>query len=320
VLLGVGALGLTGVVGTSVLFTKQTGDVRRRSAELSRAPQPLTSKKGRPLDSRAFATGSCVAFPPTVGNRHLTVYLDAGHGGIDPGAVGTTQSGSPITESQATLAVELDAMALLRGDGYRVVVSRTDDSTVVHQGSQDESGGVLSLQGAHDDVAARALCANESRARVLLGIYFDAGRSSLNAGSITAYDTDRSFAAANLALAILVQADVLAHMNTNGWAIPNDGVKTDDLLGSLNGDPSAGGLAAQAAAYGHLMLIGPAMTGFFNTPSQMPGVVVEPLYITDPFEATVAGSSRGQSAIALGIASAITQFLRPAHSSTSTTG
>jgi N-acetylmuramoyl-L-alanine amidase len=68
------------------------------------------------------------------------------------------------------------------------------------------------------------------------------------------------------------------------------------------------------------MLIGPAMTGFFNTPSQMPGVVVEPLYITDPFEATVAGSSRGQSAIALGIASAITQFLRPAHSSTSTTG
>ena len=37
------------------------------------------------LDPVQFSTGSCVALAPTKGNRHLTVFLDAGHGGPDPG-------------------------------------------------------------------------------------------------------------------------------------------------------------------------------------------------------------------------------------------
>jgi hypothetical protein len=68
---------------------------------------------------------------------------------------------------------------------------------------------------------------------------------------------------------------------------------------------------AKAAAYGHLMLIGPAMAGYFSTPSQMPGAVVEPLYVTDPFEGTLAASATGHMAIAKGIASAVEQFLTP---------
>jgi hypothetical protein len=100
-------------------------------------------------------------------------------------------------------------------------------------------------------------------------------------------------------------------MDAQGWAVPNDGVLTDTGLGSLNGNPALGGLAGEAAAYDHLMLIGPPMAGFFSTPSQMPGVVVEPLYITDPFEGTLADSASDQMVIAQGIASAIEQFLAP---------
>ena len=70
-----------------------------------------------------------------------------------------------------------------------------------------------------------------------------------------------------------------------------------------------GALAAEALAYHHLLLLGPAMTGCFSTPSDMPGAVVEPLFITDPFEGPIAASGEGQEAIAGGIAKALAQFL-----------
>jgi N-acetylmuramoyl-L-alanine amidase len=238
------------------------------------------------------------------------VFLDAGHGGIDPGGVGTTQAGHTTFEANATLPVELDAMALLRAKGFRVVVSRTRNTSVLRLGPEDVSDGSLTLQGAHDDVAARDVCANLANANVLVGIYFDASASSQTAGSLTAYDAARPFSAANVRLAGLLQNDVLAAMDAQGWAIPNDGVLSDGGLGSSVGNPSVGGLAAQSAAYDHLLLIGPAVAGYFSTPSEMPGAVIEPLYITDPFEGSIADSTHGQMVIARGIATAIEQFLR----------
>lgn len=119
----------------------------------------------------------------------------------------------------------------------------------------------------------------------------------------------RPFSQANLRLATFVQNDVLWSMNSNGWAIPDDGVAPDPGLGSLSGGASPGGINAEAASYDHLMLIGPSMAGFFSTPSTMPGAIVEPLYLTDPFEGTVADSVVGQQAIARGIALAAEQYL-----------
>ena len=266
------------------------------------------SSAGEALDPAAFATGSCVAYPPTQGNRGATVFLDAGHGGIDPGGVGVTEQGTSIDEGTETLPVELDAMAQLRADGYRVVVSRTTDSTVVRLGPADVDGNLLTLQGAHDDVAARDQCADDAKADVMVGIYYNAG-SPQEAGSITAYDPDRPFSASNIRLAHLVQSDVVSRMNAQGWDIPDNGAQPDGGLGSLDGSPASGGLAAEAAAYNHLMLIGPAMPGFFSTPSLMPGVIIEPLYITDPFEGSIADSTTGQTVIAQGIATAVEQFL-----------
>ncbi len=279
-----------------------------------------SQSRGTPIDARAFASGACMAFAPTIGDRGKTVFLDAGHGGIDPGGVGSTDSGETVYEARETLAVEFDAMTLLRANGYRVVVSRTENSTVLKLEPGDESNGALTLQGAHDDVAARDTCANDAKANVLVGIYFDAGTAQ-NAGSLTAYDADRSFSSQNLSFANLLQNDVLHDMNAQGWAIPNDGVLPDNQLGSYVGDPSSGGIAGAAASYHHLLLIGPAASGFFTTPSTMPGAIIEPLYLTDPFEGSIANSSSGQTVMAQGIASAVEQFLSPpASSSTTTTG
>jgi N-acetylmuramoyl-L-alanine amidase len=66
-------------------------------------------------------------------------------------------------------------MALLRTRGFRVVVSRTTDRSVARLTPADVDGTLLSTRGVHDDVAARAVCANEAGANALIGIYFDAG-------------------------------------------------------------------------------------------------------------------------------------------------
>jgi hypothetical protein len=226
-------------------------------------------------------------------------------------APGVRSAPSPPAETQldpsAFAAGACEAFEPTKGD-----VSRTKATTVVRLSAADESGGVLTLQGSHDDVVARDECANDANARALVGIYFDAGATAQNAGSLTAYDAARPFATENLTLATLVQTDVLADLNAQGWGIPDDGVMPDTTLGSYVGDPSAGGIAGEAASYNHLLLLGPASPGFFSTPSQMPGTVIEPLYLTDPFEGTIADSSQGQKAIAQGIATAIEKFLAPA--------
>jgi len=268
------------------------------------ANRPGGAAVGVPVDRALFHAGSCMLFAPTSGNRHQTVFLDAGHGGVDPGATGKTKAGRTVYEDDLALRVELDTLALLRSDGYTVVVSRTADSLVGRLGSQDFSGGVLTPQGVHDDVGARDRCADLAHAAVLVGIYFNAGGSPQNAGCVTAYDRARTFWRENLRLARLVQSDVLSALNSHGWGVPNDGVMSDVDLG-------APALDDAAQDYGHLLLLGPAAPGWFSTPSDMPGALIEPLFVTDPFEASIGVSATGQQAMASGIALAVEQYLDP---------
>jgi N-acetylmuramoyl-L-alanine amidase len=174
---------------------------------------------------------------------------------------------------------------------------------VIRLGAGDVSGNALTAQGSHADVAARDACANDAHAAVLVGIYFNAGAPG-NAGCVTGYDAARPFAADNLRLAKLLQTDVLGAMNAHGWGIPNGGVVSDVNLGSA--------VSSQALAYGHLMLLGPAKAGYFTTPSRMPGALIEPLFITDPFEASIAASASGQQLIAGALARGIEQYFAPA--------
>jgi len=85
--------------------------------------------------------------------------------------------------------------------------------------------------------------------------------------------------------------------------VPDVGVVKDGVNGNA--------LTSAGEAYGHLLVLGPAKAGYFSTPSLMPGALVEPLFLTDPFEGTLAASPQGQLAIATGIADAVEQFLTP---------
>ncbi|HEV8063423.1 MAG TPA: hypothetical protein VGP46_01270, partial [Acidimicrobiales bacterium] len=147
-----------------------------------------------------------------------------------------------------------------------------------------------------------------AKASLLVGIYFDWGSTPSGAGCVTTYDAARPFAASNERFARLLQTSELSAMNAKGWQIPDDGVLNDVGMGSSNGDPYGNGLGAKAAEYDHLMLLGPSMADYFSTPSKMPGAVTEPLYITDPFEGSIAASSQGQHVIGAAIAKAVGEY------------
>ncbi|HEX6449508.1 MAG TPA: N-acetylmuramoyl-L-alanine amidase [Trebonia sp.] len=286
--------------GTATETVRQAavGEVHTGSLSV-RTDRPAATET--PVDPALFSTGSCVTFPPDNGPNATgkTVFLDAGHGGMDPGGVGVTQDGTQVTEAQVNLPIEMAAMRALTADGYRVVVSRTTWGTVRRLGPGDTDGRLLTVAGSHAEVEARDICANMGHANLLVGVYENSGGGGA-AGAVTGWDSARSFSRSNYRFATLLQSDVLGELNHAGYGIPDGGVQDDSQLGST--------LSARGRAYGHLVLLGPPMAGYVTTPSQMPGALIEPLFITDPFEASVADSSRGQRLIADGIAKAVSQY------------
>jgi N-acetylmuramoyl-L-alanine amidase len=250
----------------------------------------------RPL----FEPGSCVLLAPTAGNRHRRVFIDAGHGGPDPGGVGRTTTGQTIGEAPVNVRVATDAAALLRRRGFSVVLSRTGPNEVARPTSGDLVGGVFTPTGSHRDLVARDLCADLAHANAVIGIDFNAAASTTAAGSVTLYDAVRPYANASLRLSTLVQRDVVASLRAEGTVVPDLGVHTDVGFGSA--------LTQADQEYGHLVLLGPAKRGYLNTPTMAPAALIEPLFLTDPPEASVADSRAGQEAIARGLTDAAAQF------------
>jgi N-acetylmuramoyl-L-alanine amidase len=242
-------------------------------------------------------SSACMSYPATHGRSDRTIFIDPGHGGIDPGVVGTASGGQPVLEKDATLAVATRLAALMRADGYRVVLARTQDTSVIRRSANDTAGGAFSADAEHRDLIARAACANAAGASVLLSIHFDGFSDPSVAGTETFYDPVRSFAPASRRLAGAIQAALVAALGE-----PDRGVWTDDQL-------AAPTLTSSGSSYGHLIELGPAAPGWVDSPSQMPGALVEPLFVTNPAEAQMAGDDSGRQRIAQALESGLLKYL-----------
>lgn len=249
-----------------------------------------------------LAAGACTAYRPLLGDRHQTVFVDPGHGGLDPGTAGTTSAGATLEEKDLTLQVAFQLRDDLRRLGYAVVLSRTRDGSVIALGSDDQAGGYLTETGGHRDALARIACAAAAGAKALVSVHFNGFDDPSVGGAETYYDADRSFSAENLRLAALVQQGLVASLHAAGWPVPDRGVLTDDGAGTA--------FSAEATNYGHLFILGPAQPGWNDTPSAMPGTLTEPLFITRPTEGDVAASGPGQAAMASGIATGVDAFFK----------
>jgi N-acetylmuramoyl-L-alanine amidase len=239
-------------------------------------------------------------FSSTRAQLGKTVFINAGHGGLDPGVVGRTASGGTVREKDATLAVATRLTSLLTADGYDVVMARTKDTTVARLSAADSSYGAISSNAVHRDLVARTACANAAGADVLVSIHFDGFVDPAVGGTETFYDAARPFAATNHRLAIALQAALVA-----GLGAPDRGVWTDDQL-------AAPTLTASGQSYGHLIELGPALHRWVDNPSQMPGALVEPLFVSNPAEAQIAGDPAGQQKIAAALESGLVRFFSTA--------
>jgi len=229
--------------------------------------------------------GACMSFQPKAGAAGKTVFIDPGHGGLDPGVVGMVGQ-QQVQEKDVALGVGLRLSSLLRGDGYRVVMSRTQDSSVTRLSAADSVTGAMTASAVHRDLVTRAACANAAASSVLVSIHFDAFDDPSVGGTETFYDAQRAFAAENKRLAADLQKALVS-----GLGSTDRGVWTDDQL-------AAPTLTASGSLYGHLIELGPPSAGYVDNPSQMPGALVEPLFLTNPAEAKFVSSTLGQQRVA----------------------
>ena len=116
------------------------------------------------------ATSADVVAPKKIGSAsrgnydvlNKVVYLDAGHGGYDPGA-----SYFGISEKSFTLAIQSRVKAKLEAEGYQVVTTRTSDTYV--------------------DLTDRSHAANASESDIFVSIHINASGSSAAQGIETYY-------------------------------------------------------------------------------------------------------------------------------------
>lgn len=251
------------------------------------APAPV------PVDPVAFAPGGCVAWP--AGAPRAVVMLDAGHGGPDPGSLGTTVDGREVAEKELTLAVTLAVAARLRDGGVTAVLSRATDDLGSTLESDDLQDGALTTAASQEDLVGRVRCANLARADALVSIHFNSFDDPGVSGTETLYDTDRALAPRSRALAQALQADIRAGLASMGRPSPDRGVIDDSSGGEAGG--------------GHLVLLGPRIPGRVDEPSAMPGALVEPLFMTSPPDLSTVATPRGIDVLAGAIHTGIEDYL-----------
>lgn len=112
----------------------------------------------------------------TLGNR--VVVIDAGHGGVDPGAVGI----SKVLEKDITLGVSKRLQVLVQQSGAKAIMVREDDRDL------GTSQGLLKRK--REDLAQRIQLAMDSQAEVYLSIHANSFPDAKLTGAQTFYHSD----------------------------------------------------------------------------------------------------------------------------------
>jgi N-acetylmuramoyl-L-alanine amidase len=167
-------------------------DLRTISRSAFRAQNGRKTVSRPPLPAlQAAAMPRLPGKPPS--DRRPTVVIDAGHGGVDPGAKGV--SGALEKDLVLQYARELRRQ-LLAGGRYRVVMTRNSDVVLplrrrvalgeqaggdlfislhanIHSSRRVRGASVYSLSEKASDAEAEALAAKENKADVLSGVNLD---------------------------------------------------------------------------------------------------------------------------------------------------
>ncbi|MFN8522520.1 MAG: N-acetylmuramoyl-L-alanine amidase [Chloroflexota bacterium] len=212
--------------------------------------------------------------------KEPTVVVDPGHGGSEVGSSYQFVDGTRLVEKELNLKVAGKLAELLRSAGYVAVMTRTSDAQV--NGKDDLTGDQkISLA---DDLQARVDRANGVRADLMISVHFNGLADTSRKGTQVFYADGRSFSDRAKALAELAQTNLVKSLREAGYETDNRGATADS------------GVLGRGS---HYYILGPA-SDIVKRPSEMPGIIGEPLYITNAEDARALRQEKIQDAVARG--------------------
>ena len=274
-LLALGALLLVGmgvlVAGASGMFSFATGGTPPSPTAVPTATVTATPTVTVPV----IATPPPSPAPDPLNDGRTIVCLDPGHGGTDSGTVYSFDDGTrpALREADLVLASAWDLAYRLRERGIEVVMTRKGSGAANAEGGDINGDGQTGADSAAaadlDDLQARINRCNEAGADLLVSLHLN-GASNVNAsGYETWYTGSRPFGDRSARFATIVMDELGRQMERAGYLATRREANNDD------------GIDAQRSGKFHnMVLTGPAIPGEIS-PSIMPGVIVEALFISN---------------------------------------
>jgi N-acetylmuramoyl-L-alanine amidase len=223
---------------------------------------------------------------PAFGGKLRTIALDPGHGGPETGSA----PADDLVESRINLEIATLAADLLRDDGFQVVLTR--DSHAPVSPAYTRSGVRAEVV---QDLQARVDVANGAKAELFLSIHNNGAADPSARGTEVWYNAARPFAERNLFLAEQLLESTLRQLRAAGHSTVNRGVKDDANFRIWNGRPF------------NLYVLGPGPGG--RPATNMPGVLGESLFLTNPADAAALRTPRMREAIARGYRDAVLRYV-----------
>ncbi|HXW84460.1 MAG TPA: N-acetylmuramoyl-L-alanine amidase, partial [Candidatus Binataceae bacterium] len=254
-------------------------------------PRVLTADTQMPARS-APALPSVANQAPLAKPGHALVMIDPGHGGYDPG----TRSADGVAEKDLALQIAMRLQRQLESRGVRTELTRSSDVFV--------------------QLTERTRLANRASADLFVSIHLNSSPNTATSGIEVYYlnnSTDRatirlaraengsapaSYGGSNRADLNYILADLRQQYKASESASLARMIDTQTVA-ALDADPGARTNALGAKMGPFWVLVG----------AQMPAVLVECGFLSNPAEAARLGSARYQELLASGIASAVTQYL-----------
>ncbi len=241
--------------------------------------------------------------------RAPVVCLDPGHGGPDTGFQRAANEWAPeMDEAVVVLLHAWDLEARLQLHGYDVVMTRRTDVAVNADGrdvngdgktARDDKPGSFTYRNL-DELQARINVCNEARADLLVSMHVNGFPKADVRGYETWYTKEREFGDRNYDFAWMAYRHLKEQLAEIGYVLPEEierGANPDSAL--ERDDPHA--------RYKHLIVLGPSVPGEVVA-SEMPGAIVEALFVSNDIDAAVLASPAGRDAIVSAYELAILEY------------
>jgi N-acetylmuramoyl-L-alanine amidase len=218
------------------------------------------------------------------------VCIDPGHGGKDLGNVRVDDGRILLQEKDITLEHSLSLAERLREEGFEVVLTRETD-TEVNPSNEDVNGdGEVAPEGGParteqlDDLQARVNICNLAAADLLVSIHYNGAENTALSGYEVWFNDDREFSGRSEAFATFMHEALGEAYANAGYDAVDRGIGIEDHV-----------------------VTGPERPGEL-VPSEMPGAVVEGLFLSNDEDAAFIESDTAAETIVGGYEQAITRY------------